>query len=87
MANLLLQKAENANATVTVVHSRTQNIAGYIRQADILIAAIGKAFVHVTNGDKALYPLGTFFYILLWHGLPDTQLSVFRLIKVSLLKN
>jgi methylenetetrahydrofolate dehydrogenase (NADP+)/methenyltetrahydrofolate cyclohydrolase len=43
MANLLLQKTENANATVTVVHSRTQNIVDYIRQADILIAAMGKA--------------------------------------------
>ena len=43
MANLLVQKAENANATVTVVHSRTKNIADHIRQADILIAAMGKA--------------------------------------------
>jgi len=43
MANLLVQKAENANATVTVVHSRTKNITDHIRQADILIAAMGKA--------------------------------------------
>ena len=43
MANLLVQKAENANATVTVVHSRTINIADHIRRADILIAAMGKA--------------------------------------------
>ena len=43
MANLLLQKAENANATVTIVHSRTKNIADHIRRADILIAAMGKA--------------------------------------------
>jgi len=43
MANLLLQKAENANATVTIVHSRTKNIGEHIRRADILIAAIGKA--------------------------------------------
>lgn len=39
---LLVQKAAGANATVTVVHSRTPNIADYTRQADILIAAIGK---------------------------------------------
>lgn len=32
-----------ANATVTVCHSRTQDIPGLIRQADILIAAIGQA--------------------------------------------
>ena len=30
------------NATVTVVHSRTKDIAGVVRQADIVIAAIGK---------------------------------------------
>jgi methylenetetrahydrofolate dehydrogenase (NADP+) / methenyltetrahydrofolate cyclohydrolase len=30
------------NATVTVCHSRTKDIAGVVRQADILIAAIGK---------------------------------------------
>lgn len=39
---LLVQKAKGANATVTVCHSRTPNIADYTRQADILIAAIGK---------------------------------------------
>ncbi len=43
LANLLIQKSPQANSTVTVVHSRTQNIAHYTRQADILIAAMGKA--------------------------------------------
>src|SRR5258707_13529133 len=33
----------NNNATVTVCHSRTKNIAQIARQADILVAAIGKA--------------------------------------------
>jgi len=42
MANLLVQKNKNANATVTIAHSRTKNIEEYIRQADILIAAIGQ---------------------------------------------
>ncbi len=42
MMSLLVQKAEGANATVTVCHSRTQNIAEYIKQGDIVIAAIGK---------------------------------------------
>ena len=32
----------NANATVTVCHSRTDNVEEICRQADILIAAIGK---------------------------------------------
>jgi methylenetetrahydrofolate dehydrogenase (NADP+) / methenyltetrahydrofolate cyclohydrolase len=43
MMSLLMQKAKGANATVTVCHSRTANIAEHTKQADILIAAIGKA--------------------------------------------
>ena len=39
---LLLQKGETANATVTICHSRTKNLAEVTRSADILIAAIGK---------------------------------------------
>jgi len=39
MAMLLL----GANATVTVCHSRTQNLAEITRQADILVAAVGRA--------------------------------------------
>ena len=42
MAALLMQKAAGANATVTVVHSGTPDIGRYTRDADILIAAIGK---------------------------------------------
>ncbi len=42
MAALLMQKAKGANATVTVVHSGTPDIAKYTREADILVAAIGK---------------------------------------------
>lgn len=38
MALLMLQE----NATVTVCHSRTQDLASYTRQADIFIAAVGK---------------------------------------------
>ena len=43
MANILMQKSKEANATVTVVHSRTPNIAHFTKQADILIAAMGSA--------------------------------------------
>lgn len=39
MAMLLLA----ANATVTICHSRTQNLAEITRQADILVAAVGRA--------------------------------------------
>lgn len=42
MMSLLVQKAKGANATVTVCHSRTPDIAYFTRQADIIIAAIGK---------------------------------------------
>jgi len=38
---MLIQKIERANATVTVVHTGTKNIAKITRQADILIAAMG----------------------------------------------
>ncbi len=38
MAMMLLQK----NATVTICHSRTQNLPGIIAQADILVGAVGK---------------------------------------------
>jgi len=43
LALLLMQKNENANATVTVVHSRSQNLSEITRSADIVVAAIGRA--------------------------------------------
>lgn len=43
IANIMLQKAEGANSIVTIVHSAAKDISYYTRQADILIAAIGKA--------------------------------------------
>ncbi|MBE7504047.1 MAG: bifunctional 5,10-methylene-tetrahydrofolate dehydrogenase/5,10-methylene-tetrahydrofolate cyclohydrolase [Verrucomicrobiales bacterium] len=41
MASLLVQKAPHADATVTLCHSRTRDIAAHCRRADILIAAMG----------------------------------------------
>ena len=43
MANLLIQTGIGGDATVTVCHSRTRDLPAVCRQADILIAAIGKA--------------------------------------------
>ena len=43
VALLALQRHPWANATVTVCHSQTVNLPAYTRQADVLIAAIGKA--------------------------------------------
>ncbi len=43
LALLLMGKGEAANATVTVAHSRTEDLPGVCREADILVAAIGRA--------------------------------------------
>jgi len=43
LMNLLINKQEPGNATVTVCHSKTANLSDYTRQADILITALGKA--------------------------------------------
>lgn len=42
LANMLLQRGEGGDATVTVCHSRTHNLGEITRAADILIAAIGQ---------------------------------------------
>jgi len=41
ITNILLQKAPGADATVTICHSRTKDLPGFTKQADILIAAMG----------------------------------------------
>ncbi len=43
VALLALQKKAGANGTVTICHSGTTNLPGFTRQADVLIAAIGRA--------------------------------------------
>jgi methylenetetrahydrofolate dehydrogenase (NADP+)/methenyltetrahydrofolate cyclohydrolase len=43
MAAILLQKDPQADATVTLLHSRSRDIAGHCRRADIIIAAMGQA--------------------------------------------
>ena len=54
LALLLMQKNQNGNATVTVVHSRSRDLGEIIHSADIVVAAIGRAeFVkadHVREG-------------------------------------
>jgi methylenetetrahydrofolate dehydrogenase (NADP+) / methenyltetrahydrofolate cyclohydrolase len=42
MAALLMQDAPGGNATVTICHSRTADLASHTRRADILVAAIGR---------------------------------------------
>jgi methylenetetrahydrofolate dehydrogenase (NADP+)/methenyltetrahydrofolate cyclohydrolase len=43
IAMMLAQRGANADATVTICHSRTKDLAAITRQADILIVAIGQA--------------------------------------------
>jgi methylenetetrahydrofolate dehydrogenase (NADP+) / methenyltetrahydrofolate cyclohydrolase len=43
LALILMQKAAGANASVTVCHSRSRNLADLTRQADIVVVAIGQA--------------------------------------------
>ncbi len=42
LANMLIQKNDKGNATVTVCHTRTKNLAAHTKRADIVIAAAGK---------------------------------------------
>ena len=48
LAALMVQKAAGANATVTVCHTGTRELAAHTRRADILVAAIGRA--HAITG-------------------------------------
>jgi len=41
IANMMLQKSDGANSTVTIVHTRTRDLAGHCKRADILIVAAG----------------------------------------------
>jgi methylenetetrahydrofolate dehydrogenase (NADP+) / methenyltetrahydrofolate cyclohydrolase len=43
LALMLMQKADGANATVTVCHSKTRDIGALTKQADIIVVAIGQA--------------------------------------------
>jgi methylenetetrahydrofolate dehydrogenase (NADP+)/methenyltetrahydrofolate cyclohydrolase len=43
MASLMIQSGEGGDATVTICHSRTRDLAAHTARADIVIAAIGRA--------------------------------------------
>jgi methylenetetrahydrofolate dehydrogenase (NADP+)/methenyltetrahydrofolate cyclohydrolase len=49
MTAILCQKAKHADATVTLVHSRTRDVAAHCRRADIIVAAMGVA--HFVKAD------------------------------------
>lgn len=52
MAALLMRKGPGGNATVCVAHSGTRDLAGVVRQADIIVAAIGVAHFVKANMVK-----------------------------------
>ena len=58
MAMLMMAKGKGGNATVTVAHSRSRDLATITRRADIIIAAIGRAhFIkaeHVSEGTVVI---------------------------------
>ena len=74
---LLLQKGVSGNATVTYCHSRTPDLANHTRQADILIAAIGKPhFV-----DQSMVKPGAIVIDVGINRIPDeSRKSGFRLV-------
>jgi methylenetetrahydrofolate dehydrogenase (NADP+)/methenyltetrahydrofolate cyclohydrolase len=49
LAAILIQKRKGANATVTICHTGTKDLAYHSRQADILVAAMGRA--HAITAD------------------------------------
>ncbi|MFA6724299.1 MAG: bifunctional 5,10-methylene-tetrahydrofolate dehydrogenase/5,10-methylene-tetrahydrofolate cyclohydrolase, partial [Lentisphaeria bacterium] len=42
LANIMMQKSDMGNATVTVCHTRSRDLGAHTRKADILIAAAGR---------------------------------------------
>ncbi len=49
MAALLMQQGPDADATVTICHSRTRDLAEHTRRADIIVAAVGRP--HTVTAD------------------------------------
>jgi methylenetetrahydrofolate dehydrogenase (NADP+)/methenyltetrahydrofolate cyclohydrolase len=52
IANMLIQKNDSGNATVTVCHTRTKDIAAHTKRADIIIAAAGRPNTITSNMVK-----------------------------------
>jgi len=49
LANLLIQKSDRGDATVTICHSRTEDLSLFTKMADILVVAVGRP--NTVNGD------------------------------------
>lgn len=77
MAVLMSRKAEHADCTVTMCHSRTPNIKDYTLQADILVVALGKP--HFVTAD--MVKEGAVVIDVGIHRVPsETTKSGFRLV-------
>jgi methylenetetrahydrofolate dehydrogenase (NADP+)/methenyltetrahydrofolate cyclohydrolase len=59
IANILLQKSNGANATVTICHTRTRDMAFHTRRADILIVAAGRPKAITVVIDVGVNQIGT----------------------------
>lgn len=62
MANLLSQKGKPGNATVTLCHSRTKDIKAITKEADLIVAALGKPeflTADMVKNDAIVIDVGT----------------------------
>jgi methylenetetrahydrofolate dehydrogenase (NADP+)/methenyltetrahydrofolate cyclohydrolase len=62
LANLLAQKEDGANATVTICHRQTRDLASHTRRADIVVAAVGSPrFLtpDMVRADAVIVDVGT----------------------------
>jgi len=77
VAHLLMRKAKGGNATVTVCHTGTKDIASFTRQADILVVAAGRP--NTVTGD--MIKPGAVVIDVGVNRIPDaTKKSGFRLV-------
>jgi methylenetetrahydrofolate dehydrogenase (NADP+)/methenyltetrahydrofolate cyclohydrolase len=77
LANMLLNKGDWGDATVTICHSKTKNLAEIASQGDILVAAVGSPFLiteEMVKPGAVIIDVGT-------NRIPDeSKKSGFRLV-------
>jgi hypothetical protein len=71
---MLLQKQKGANATVTICHTGTKDIAYHTRRADILIVAAGALYFMVSCSYAARLCLG---WKLVWYQILAVSTGMF----------
>ena len=79
VANMLIQKSPTGNATVTVCHTRTKNLAEHVKRADIIIAAAGRPntiTADMGNDGAVAVNTGDTIFIIIDIGNPDPEMIV-----------